>query len=106
MLQNESVNEIYLPKVLHAKIIEHCSRKLNRQYLAKETAEQQAYGLIGGKLSKNILSIGAVIPLCKNFRNDVSVKKTMDSNVKKYAIPEKTSIIIKTTLKLFIGGKH
>lgn len=92
IFNDQRINEIHFPKEQYCKLIEHCLRKLNGGYLAEETKEQQAYGLIGGKIFKQVLLIGMVVPLYKNFRKDRSIKKHMDNIVSKYAIPAKTPI--------------
>ena len=73
-------------------MIKHCMRKLTKVYLPDETHEQQAYGLLGGKIECNDIYIDEVYVCKLNYRNDPSVVNYINQLVNKYAIPADTPI--------------
>ena len=62
---NIQVKKIYLPAKKRKELINHCLRKLNKCYLAGESGEQKAYGLIGGIILKENIIIQDIAPLYK-----------------------------------------
>lgn len=90
MNDNQIITEIIFPKDKYIDVVNHCLRKLNRNYYPEEFAQQQAYGLIGGNICEHVLSVNQVAPLLKNSRiSDEPLKNYMDNALDKYAIPSK-----------------
>jgi hypothetical protein len=92
IFRNQTISEIHFPKKEYSKLIKHCLRKLNCQFLPKEVKEQQAYGFIGAKIFRTVLLIDMVVPLYQNFRKTGMVKEYMDDLVSKHAIISETPI--------------
>lgn len=80
-------NVIFMDKMVENEMYSHCIRKLNRHFLLEETMEQQAFGLLGGRLDNNVLSVQMILPLCENFRYDQSMRDEMNEAIINYSIP-------------------
>lgn len=86
------MDKIEITKNDYIKILEHCRRKLNKNFYNDETKEQQAFGIIiGKKVNKKIL-ITKVHPLKINYRYNDSVSGKMNNLIMDYAIPGEMKI--------------
>ncbi|WP_209940418.1 MULTISPECIES: hypothetical protein [unclassified Paenibacillus] len=85
-------NVIFMDKMVENEIYSHCIRKLNCHYMPEETMEQQAFGLVGGRIDNNVLSVQMVIPLCENFRYDQSMRDDMNEAIINYSIPAELAV--------------
>lgn len=71
----------------YKKIIQHCRRKLSKNFYDGETKEQQAFGIIIGKKENEKIVITRVEPLKINYRYCQQVSDKMNNFIKDYAIP-------------------
>lgn len=83
---------IHLPKNLYAKMIRHCLRKLQGNYLPGEGQAPKAFGLVGGKIDGGTVIVEAIIPLFNNARDCGDQKKVMDSAMNRHAIASETPL--------------
>ena len=84
--------EIIINSYLHKKIIEHCKRKLNRSYEKNETNEQQAFGIIIGRIKNYKYYATKVYCLKKNYRYEKNISKDLNNKIEKYAMPGELNI--------------
>ena len=68
VLQFGSIKKIFLPNEAKETIIEHCQRKLAKEFISGEAQEQKAYGLVAGNLENNTVRVKTCQPLLKNAR--------------------------------------
>lgn len=73
-------------------LIAHCLRKLEKRYESDETPEPKAYGLIGGVIKDEVLTIGRIAPLRVNARYVGAHKSMMDDAMGKHAIASETPL--------------
>ena len=85
LFQNVKINDIVLPDEQRNKLVQHCLRKLNEDFLGWETKEKKAFGLIGGKIVGNALCINYIQPLYENWRTYKDYKEYMDKILAQYA---------------------
>jgi hypothetical protein len=85
-------NGILMEKMVADEMSGHCVRKLNCDFMPEETMEQQAFGLVGGKISNNILSVQMVVPLYENFRYDESLRQDMNEAIMNHSIPSELAV--------------
>jgi hypothetical protein len=71
-------------------VYEHCRRKLSENYLANESPEQKAFGLIAGYQADLDLTVVQCLPLMKNARQVEPYKKFMDRVMVRHAVPSET----------------
>jgi hypothetical protein len=71
-------------------LYEHCRRKLQAEYLAGESRERKAFGLIAGYREGSDLVVARCIPLLKNARQAAPYKKIMDRVMAQHAVPSET----------------
>jgi hypothetical protein len=71
-------------------VYEHCRRKLSENYLANESRERKAFGLIAGYQSDLDLTVVQCLPLMKNARQAEPYKKFMDRVMVQHAVPSET----------------
>jgi hypothetical protein len=90
MFQFESITCINLPEHNWQHILEHCKRKLDGNFLEGESRVRRAYGLVAGRLNKDILDVRRILPIKKNVRDREPFKGFMDRIMAQYAIPSKT----------------
>lgn len=88
----ELITRIILPESLREAIYTHCRRKANGHFLADETPDQKAFGLIGGRTNLSVLTVDLIIPLLKNARSASDHKHFMDEAMARHAIPSETSM--------------
>lgn len=81
---------IIMPEEQRQTIIEHCLRKMRGPYLAGETGEKKAFGLVFGTRSETVLTITGCVPLLKNARTSSQYKEVMDRIINEYALPSQT----------------
>src|SRR4051812_37922564 len=62
-------------------IVGHARRKLEGDYLDGETAEQQAFGLLGGHVHGGAIETTGVFPLLRNLRHDPRIGSAVDATV-------------------------
>jgi len=86
------LNRIFLPNFLWAEIIRHCRRKLHGDYLPGEGPAPKAFGLIGGRVDGDRLTVEVVIPLLKNARDCADQKSHMDNAMERHAVPSETPL--------------
>jgi hypothetical protein len=92
IFQECPINEIVMSEECMNDLLNHCLRKLNGQYLPEESPEPKAYGLIGGKVVGQALSVELVAPLYKNSRSEGVIKEYMDTVFDEYAIASETPL--------------
>jgi len=80
-------DRIVLPGVRWQEIIEHCTRKLERRYLAGETIEPKAYGLLAGTQRGDTLFVEQVLQARSNLRNEEPYKAHVDMMIEKHPEP-------------------
>lgn len=79
--------KIKISKEQYEKIINHCTRKLQKIYTNDETHEQQAFGGIVAKRVNDEYVVTKVYNLKKNYRFDKRTSIKMNSLLNEYAIP-------------------
>lgn len=85
-------NVIFMDKAAGNEMSSHCIRKLNGHFTPGETMEQQAFGLVGGRIDNNEFSVKMAIPLCENFRYDQSMSDDMNEAIINYSIPAELAV--------------
>ena len=88
----ETATKVLLLKPEREELLAHCFRKMNAKYLANETPERKAYGLIAGNIEGDIVKIKSVCPLHVNFRNDNSNNKYMNNMMDQHAEASETPL--------------
>jgi hypothetical protein len=83
---------IHLPTTLFDEMVGHCLRKLQGKYVSGEGHAPKAFGLIGGKIEKTILSVETIIPLLKNARDCGERKAIMDTAMNRHAVASETPL--------------
>ena len=78
---------LYMEENIYESIIDHCVRKLNKNYYEDETKEQQAFGVILGEKNIDGYRITKIINLKNNYRYEKETSKKMNDMLEKYAIP-------------------
>lgn len=73
-------------------VYEHCRRKLNGNYLDKESRELKAFGLVAGCQTGPDLFVSRCFPLMKNARKIEPYRKFMDNVMAQHAIPSETPL--------------
>ena len=86
------ITAIRLPHRLWGEMVNHCRRKLRGDYLTDEGPSPKAFGLIGGKLAGETLSVELIVPLLKNVRDWGDQKKVMDGAMNRHAIVSETPL--------------
>lgn len=84
--------KISLQDNIKSEIVNHCIRKYNKSYLPDEMQEQQAYGILAGKLNRNIVCVNSIYKCKINYRNNASVMSYINNLIATYAIPSDTPI--------------
>lgn len=92
MYTDRIINHILISKINYDSIIKHCIRKLNKEFLEDETNEEQAFGIIGGIVSEETITITNVSPLKRNYRCNESISNKMTELIKDIAIPGELNI--------------
>ncbi len=88
----EAGSRIIFPnRHLHA-LYAHCRRKLAEKYLADESMERKAFGLIAGFKTDLDLTVSQCLPLLKNARQVAPYKKFMDQVMARHAVPSETPL--------------
>lgn len=88
----DQVITIHLPHRLFAAMVSHCLRKLHGNYLPGEGRAPKAFGLIGGKITETIITVGDIIPLTRNARDCGERKAIMDKAMHRHAIASETPL--------------
>jgi proteasome lid subunit RPN8/RPN11 len=88
---NSSIQSVRISDRNYRKIVYHCVRKLVGHYSDNETEEKKAYGVIGGKIKKDIAYIQQIIEFRNNYRNSPDISEQMNQLIKDVAIPTQTS---------------
>ncbi|MFW8601232.1 hypothetical protein ACOHYD_07100 [Desulfobacterota bacterium M19] len=88
---SDKLTNILLPGRQFQIMVEHCRRKLEGRYLAHEMEEPKAFGLLGGRVDHQCVSIAHVIPLLKNARRELE-KSFMDDTMAAHAVPSETPL--------------
>lgn len=86
------INTIHLPRPLWDEMTSHCRRKLDGVYLPGEGHAPKAFGLVGGKVAGDRVTVEIIIPLLKNARDCAEQKKRMDSAMQRHAVPSETPL--------------
>ncbi|RDU24405.1 hypothetical protein [Anaerosacchariphilus polymeriproducens] len=86
------MNKLILSKIERENLLNHCFRKLDKDYLESETKEQKAYGLVSGTFHEEYVAVNSIIPLYKNTRTSKEEKENMDNLMNKFAIPSETPL--------------
>jgi hypothetical protein len=85
-----AIDQIWLPASCHATIVNHAARKLDGHYVADETGERLAFGLIAGILEGDRAVVTAVFPLLRNLRQVGPYRDQMDNIIERYAVVSET----------------
>ncbi len=86
------INIISIDNALRQEIFSHCRRKLEGRYLAGETHDKKAFGLVGGYVENRSLTVNRIIVLRKNARASASYKSYMDGTMDRHAVPSETPL--------------
>lgn len=86
------MNKLILSSKNRENLLNHCFRKLDKNYVENESKEQKAYGLVSGIFHKDYVSVESIIPLYKNIRTNMEEKENMDHLMNKFAIPSETPL--------------
>jgi hypothetical protein len=90
--QGQPVEKMVLPQAQYNRLISHCLRKLEEDYLEDEAPERKAYGLLGGRLDNTRLKIESVALLKRNVRAVQPHKAYMDELLGRFAMPSETPL--------------
>ncbi|WP_018404634.1 MPN domain-containing protein [Marinobacter gelidimuriae] len=82
---------IVLPPQARRSLINHCERKLARQFLASEPSEPKAYGVIAGVVDGDSLIVRQVFPLYANHRYSPQYKAFADATIEQHGVPSETA---------------
>jgi hypothetical protein len=85
-------SRVIFPQANYLAVLDHCKRKLSGNYLAEESRERKAFGLIGGYRSNSDLIAEKCFPLLKNARSSSPYDKHMDSMLAEHAVPSETPL--------------
>ncbi len=88
---SDKLTNILLPDRQFQIMVEHCRRKLEGRYLAHEIEEPKAFGILGGRVDRPLLTIAHTIPLLKNARRQLD-KSFMDDTMAAHAVPSETPL--------------
>lgn len=91
-INNYQNAHIIFPDSCQQTIFDHCYRKLSGNYLACETNECKAFGIIAGTKVENTIRVERCFPLMKNVRLQEPYKKYLDKVMEEYAIPSETPL--------------
>lgn len=91
-LQGQPVSRIVMASGPREVLLGHCLRKLNERYEDDETPEPKAYGLIGGVVRDEVLTICRIEPLRRNARLVEPQKSFMDETLNRYAVASVTPL--------------
>jgi hypothetical protein len=83
---------IELPAVHWQQIQAHARRKLAGRWVSGETPEQQAFGLLTGRIVERAIQTSNVFPLFRNLRSDPRAGAEIDAAVSALATPSKTPL--------------
>jgi hypothetical protein len=87
MIDPDKIDRIVLPRAAWWEIVDHCTRKLDGNYLEGETREHKAYGLVAGTRKKKTLRITRVLPAKRNVRSEEPYRTYIDQIVERYGVP-------------------
>lgn len=87
-----AASSIRLPGKLRSALVGHASRKLRGQYRDDETPVRQAFGLLAGIGSSDVLQTAEIFPLHRNLRTDPVVGREIDTVVRKLATDSRTPL--------------
>lgn len=75
-------------------IISHAERKLRGAYLAGESPERKAFGLLAGRLcgERGRAEVTTVFPLARNARHDSAMRDAVNAVLAALAIPSETPL--------------
>ncbi len=88
----EHAEQILLPESRWKDLLDHCQRKLAKDYLPGETEYPRAYGLIAGRQSGTVLTVEKIFPVKRNVRRDEPFKSYMDKILTEHAVPSTTPL--------------
>lgn len=88
----DGIARIDLPQRLRDALVVHARRKLSGRWLAGETHEHQAFGLLAGRLVGEAIETTSVFPLMRNMRADPVHGAWVDHAVNQMATPSKTPL--------------
>jgi hypothetical protein len=88
----ERVAAIVLTEAQWEAVLAHAYRKLEERYEPGETREQQAFGLLAGRLDDGRLVTTRVVPLRRNLRGDPRHGSAVDAVVHELATPSRTPL--------------
>ncbi len=88
---SNKLTKIHLPDCQFQTMVEHCRRKLAGRYLEHEIEEPKAFGILGGRVDHQLLTIAHTIPLLKNARRQFD-KSFMDDVMAAHAVPSETPL--------------
>jgi len=88
----EQISQIIIPHLKWQEILDHCNRKLSKNYLPDETEYPRAYGLIAGTQDGSELRVRCIQPVKRNVRRIEPYKTFMDKILTEHAVPSKTPL--------------
>jgi hypothetical protein len=83
---------IELPQACWKEIISHCRRKLNGEFIADESEEKKAFGLVVGNKEDARIIVKRCFALKKNARYQLPFSEYMDKILAQHAIPSETGL--------------
>jgi hypothetical protein len=85
-----TIDRVWLPASCHASIVDHALRKVDGHYVAGETPERMAFGLIAGTVAGERAVVTAVFPLLRNLRQVGPYRDQMDHIIDRHAVASET----------------
>ncbi|KPK23491.1 MAG: hypothetical protein AMJ61_15650 [Desulfobacterales bacterium SG8_35_2] len=83
---------IELPQACWKQIISHCRRKLNSEFIAGESEEKKAFGLVAGNKEDAGIIVKRCFALKKNARYQLPYSEYMNKILAHHAIPSETGL--------------
>jgi hypothetical protein len=83
---------IELPQACWEEIISHCRRKLKGEFIADESEEKKAFGLVTGNKEDARIIVKRCFTLKKNARYHLPYSEYMNKILTQHAIPSETGL--------------
>ncbi|MBU0675955.1 MAG: hypothetical protein KJ950_15065 [Proteobacteria bacterium] len=87
-----SPSQIIFPDSCRQEMINHCRRKLAREFIEGEAQELKAFGLLAGNREGDRIQVGRCLPLLRNVRSQLPHRQFMDEIMTAHAIPSITPL--------------
>ena len=93
-LKYEPMTSINLPAEMRRIMLAHCLRALEDHRQGRST-ECKAFGLVGGTVAGQVITVADCFPLHRNVRSLSPHKERMDQIMAEHAIPSKTPLTMR-----------